>query len=278
MDFSIDRRRLLLASMALGAASGGMPAQAAAPGQSSPIHPDLAVKLIIVGRRRPGTSLAEHRHHIRKVHGELVLQNIAADPANAPRRYVQNAVFDGSFRASVPGTDPFALNRDFVTQIWVPDLQTLGRARQSPFYLQKVKHDEDNFVDQANVVFMPVRERVVAGAPVPGNQRVKLFGFVQRAANAAPEDFRRAWGSTAWTTGGSGPLRHVQNDTLPTPMGPAPLDGIDECWFGDEASAYEFLGQWNAWVNDTLVRPGLAAAGSHFALLAREDVVHAGPQ
>ena len=83
MDISIDRRRLLLASIALGAASGGTPAQAAAPGQSSPIHPDLAVKLIIVGRRRPGTTLAEHRHHIRKVHGELVLQNIAADPANA---------------------------------------------------------------------------------------------------------------------------------------------------------------------------------------------------
>jgi hypothetical protein len=93
MNLSIDRRQLLLASMALGA-SGGARAQPAASPNVAP-HPDLALKLMIVGRRRPGTTLAEHRHHIRRVHGELVVQNIAADPANAPRRYVQNPVFDG---------------------------------------------------------------------------------------------------------------------------------------------------------------------------------------
>lgn len=161
MTLSIDRRQLMLASLALGAAGGAAAQAAAAP------HPDLALKLMIVGRRRPGTTLAEHRHHIRRVHGELVVQNIAADPANAPRRYVQNPVFDGTFRAVTAGAaDPFALNRDFVTQIWFPDLPSLGRARQSAFYLEKVKHDEDNFVDQASVVFMPVRERVISGAAV----------------------------------------------------------------------------------------------------------------
>jgi EthD domain len=269
MNTSIDRRQLLLVSLALGAAGGARSQAAASP------HPDLALKLMIVGRRKPGTTLAEHRHHIRRVHGELVLQNIAADPANAPRRYVQNAVFDGSFRAGPPGTDPFALNRDFVTQIWMPDLQTLGRARQSPFYLEKVKDDEDNFVDQASVVFMPVRERVLAGTAAPANLRVKLFGFVQCAPAARAEDFHRAWGSAAWPTG---PLRHVQNDTLPTPMGPPPVDGIDELWFDDEAGARSFLARWQAWVADTLVRPGLATPGSHFVLLAHEDVVHAGPR
>lgn len=262
----MDRRQLLMASLAT-AATG-------ATGAAAQPHPDLALKLVIVGRRRPGTTLAEHRHHIRRVHGELVLQNIAADPANAPRRYVQNAVFDGSFRAGAPGTDPFALNRDFVTQIWVPDLQALGRARQSPFYVAKVKDDEDNFVDQASVVFMPVRERVLAGAAVP-HQRVKLFGFVQRAPGASADDFRRAWAAAAWTTG---PLRHVQNDTLPTPMGPPPVDGIDEFWFDDEAAARSFQSRWQAWVADTLIRPGLAAPGGHFVLLAQEDVLHAGPR
>lgn len=277
MDLAIDRRQLLLASMTLGAACAAQPRTATAmPTLQS--HPDLAVKLIIVGRRRPGTTLAQHRHHIRKVHGELVLQNIAADPSNAPRRYVQNAVFDGTFRAGLAGADPFTLNRDFVTQIWIPDMQTLGRARQSAFYLQKVKHDEDNFVDQANVVFMPVRERVMAGASVVGQQRIKLFGFVQRAAGVSPEAFHTAWRSAAWTTGRGGLLRHVQNDTLPTPMGgPPPVDGIDECWFDNEASAQAFLTHWQTWVTDTLVQPGLATAGTHFALLANEDVIHAGP-
>lgn len=272
MTLSIDRRQLMLASLALGVAGGAAAQAAAAP------HPDLALKLMIVGRRRPGTTLAEHRHHIRRVHGELVVQNIAADPANAPRRYVQNPVFDGTFRAATAGAaDPFALNRDFVTQVWFPDLPSLGRARQSAFYLEKVKHDEDNFVDQASVVFMPVRERVISGAAVAANQRVKLFGFLQRAPGAAPEEFRRAW-AAAPSALGAGALRQAQNDTLPTPMGPPPVDGIDEFWFDDEAGARAFLARWQAWVADALVRPGLAPAGRHFALLAQEDVIHAGPR
>ncbi|WP_140635326.1 EthD domain-containing protein [Methylibium rhizosphaerae] len=278
MNLSLDRRQLLLASMAFGAATGASAQPAASPVVAP--HPDLALKLMVVGRRRPGTTLAEHRHHIRQVHGKLVVQNIAADPANAPRRYVQNPVFDGTFRAPAPGeADPFALNRDFVTQIWFPDLPALGRARQSAFYLEKVKHDEDNFVDQASVVFMPVRERVMAGAAAPANQRVKLFGFLQRSPGAAPEDFRRAWGTAPWAAGGSaGALRYAQNDTLPTPMGSPPVDGIDEFWFDDEAGARTFLTRWQVWVSEALVRPGLAPEARHFVLLAHEDVIHAGPR
>jgi vanillate O-demethylase ferredoxin subunit len=277
MDYTLDRRQLLLASM-LGAAAGSTNAQAAASPDVAP-HPDLALKLMVVGRRRPGTTLAEHRHHIRRVHSELVLQNIAADPGNAPRRYVQNPVFDGTFRAATGAADPFALNRDFVTQIWFPDLPSMGRARQSAFYLEHVKHDEDNFVDQANVVFMPVRERVIGGAAAPANQRVKLFGFLQRAPGAAPDDFRRAWGTAPWAAGSSASvLRYVQNDTLPTPMGPPPVDAIDEFWFDDEAGARTFLTRWQSWVSEALVRPGLAPEGRHFVLLAHEDVIHAGPR
>jgi vanillate O-demethylase ferredoxin subunit len=262
-----NRQQVLLAPTALGV--GGCVGDSAAS-----LHPDLAMKVMIVGRRKPGTTLAEHRHHIRNIHGELVLQNIAADPVNAPRRYVQNAVFDATFRAEA-STDPFATNRDFVTQIWVPDLQTLGRARQSTFYIEKVKGDEDNFVDQASVVFMPVRERAISGVAVSANHSVKLFGFVKRASTAKAEDFYRAWTSAIWPRG---PLRHVQNDTLPTPMGLPPVDGIDEFWFENEADAHDFLPVWKAWVDDALVRSDLASPGSYFALLAHEDVVHAGPR
>lgn len=283
MNLPFDRRQPRLAPMAFGAASdtgdaGGAGAQPAAAPNVAP-HPDLALKLMVVGRRRPGTTLAEHRHHIRRVHGELVVQNIAADPANAPRRYVQNPVFDGTFRAGAAGAaDPFALNRDFVTQIWFPDLSSVGRARQSAFYLEKVKHDEDNFVDPASVVFMPVRERVITGAAALPNQRVKLFGFLQRSPGAAPDDFRRTWGAAPWAAGGgAGALRCVQNDALPTPMGPPPVDGIDELWFDEEAGARTFLARWQAWVSEVLVRPGLAPEGRHFVLLAHEDVIHAGP-
>ncbi|HHV7524615.1 MULTISPECIES: EthD domain-containing protein [Burkholderia] len=278
MKFSLDRRQLL-ASMALDATSG-TPAQPATSLGAAPPHADLALKLMIVGRRRSGTTLAEHRHYIRRVHGELVMQNIAADPVNAPRRYVQNPVFDGTFRTADAGAaDPFALNRDFVTQIWFPDPLSMERARQSAFYLEKVKHDEDNFVDQASVIFMPVRERVIGGAAAPANQRVKLFGFLQRSSGAAPDDFRRAWGAAPWAAGDSaGVLRYAQNDTLPTPMGSPLVDGIDEFWFDDEADARIFHLRWEAWVSEELVRPGLVPEARHFVLLAHEDVIHAGPR
>lgn len=275
MPHPLHRRRLLLAATALagGAAAGAQPVTPATG------HPDLALKLIIVGRRKPGTTLAEHRHHIRHVHGELVLRNIAADAAHAPRRYVQNPVFDGSYRAGPVASDRFALNRDFVTQIWFPDLATLGRARTSAFYLAHLKADEDNFVDQATVVFAPVRERVLSDAGAAPAPRVKLFGFVQRAAGATPEAFAQAWRAGAWSHPGAAlPLRHVQNDPLPTPAGPPGFDGVDECWYADEAAARAGLQRWQAWVDEALVRPGLAAAGGAFALLAHEDVIHAGPR
>jgi len=271
MDSPIDPRRQP-AGMAH-CAAGGAHAPAATP------HPDLALKLMVVGRRKPGTTVAEHRHHIRRIHGELVLQNIVADPANAPRRYVQNPVFDGTFRAAAAGgSDPFALNRDFVTEIWFPDLAALARGRQSAFYLERVKQDEDNFVDQASVVFMPVRERAIAGAAPSDRQCIKLFGFLPRAVGAAPDGFRRAWEAASWAAdGASGVLRHARNDTLPTPMGPPPIDGIDEFWFDDEIAARAFLPRWQAWVSEALVRPGLVTEGRHFALFAHETVIHAGP-
>lgn len=276
MTPDLQRRHLVLAASALGA---GVPAAAQPASANAASHPDLALKLMIVGRRKPGTTLAEHRHHIRRVHGELVRQNIAVDPDNAPRRYVQNPVFDGTYRAGQAGADRFALNRDFVTQIWFPDLPALARARQSAFYLSHLKADEDNFVDQASVLFMPVRERSLFDRAEAAGPQVKLFGFVQRANDAAPEVFARAWRAASWSRSGPGAaLRHVQNDTLPTPAGPPAADGIDECWYADDDQAREGLRRWQAWVDETLVRPGLANPGTAVALLAREDVIHAGPR
>lgn len=241
------------------------------------------LKLMIVGRRKPGTTLAEHRHHIRHVHGELVLAYVAADPGNAPRRYAQNAVFDGSFRAAPPGSDRFALNRDFVTQIWVPDLGALKRSTSTPFYLEKLKPDEDNFVDQASVVFMPAREREVYvrgdhAAAAPG--AVKLFVMLQRAPGVEATAFAAAWSAAAAAlpnlAGAARVQRHVQNDVLATPVGPAPLDGIDEFWLDDEAGAHALLAQWQRSMREALVGLGLVTEGSLFALLAHEQVVYAG--
>ncbi|MES2264245.1 MAG: EthD domain-containing protein [Pseudomonadota bacterium] len=235
----------------------------------------MTLKLNIVGRRRPGTTLTEHRYHIRQVHGAAVLRFIEAEPDNAPRRYVQNAVFDGQYRAAAPGSDPFALNRDFVTQIWCDDLAMLERSRRSAFYQEQLKEDEDRFVDQASVLFLPSREReIVARAAIPAGA-VKLFTFTQRAPGAHPAEYASAWRQAAQAAGAA-PLRHVQNDLMSPPGTVQFADAIDEFWLPDEASARALLASWSAVLTDALVRPGLASAASVVSLLAREDVVYPG--
>lgn len=236
----------------------------------------MALKLNIMGRRRPGTTLAEHRHHIRQVHGERVLEYIRVDAENAPRRYVQNTVVDGRFRAGPAGVDAFALNRDFVTQIWVPDFDALQRSRQTAFYNTHLKDDEDRFVDQANVVFMPSRERVIRAAVHPLGAAWKLFVVVQRAPGVKAETFATAWAAAAAEPVDMGALQHVQNDVLPVPGVASLADGIDEFWFLDEAAAHVALAAWETHLQARLGLSGLLASGACAALIATEDVVYPG--
>lgn len=237
----------------------------------------MSIKLNILGRRRPGTTLAEHRHHIRTVHGEAVLRFIEVAPDSAPRRYVQNAVFDGQFRNSSPGGDPFALNRDFVTQVWVDDFAMLEASRRHPFYLANLKDDEDRFVDQATVVFLPCHEREIATRGAIPAAAVKLFMLTQRAVGVDPVDYASAWRRAAQAAG-TLPLRHVQNDVVLPKGAVPPADAIDEFWLPDEVTAYAFLKEWSAVLHKELIEPGLASAAGIVALLAREDVIHSGLQ
>lgn len=246
-------------------------------------HPDLALKLVIVGRRRPGTTLAEHRRHIRQVHGERVLRYIAEDPAAAPRRYAQNAVFDGCYRPLGAGSDPLALNRDFVTQIWFKDPAALAASRRTAFYNEHLKDDEDNFVDQSTVVFMPAREREVLRRGVSARSgTVKLF-CLHQPQPGAQQAFAEAWTEARAALNAlpaaASVTRHVQNEVLPGPGGMPPgVAGIDEFWVDGEAAAQALLAQCRDWAVQALERPGWVAPGSTVLLLAREDVLHEGPR
>jgi len=236
----------------------------------------MRLKLNIIGRRRPGTTLAEHRHHIRRIHGEEVLNYIRSDPSNAPARYVQNVVVDGRFRQPGIADDPFALNRDFVTQIWVADFAALERTRSTEFYRTRLKDDEDRFVDQSNVVFLPCHERVIATRGVIPPSAWKVFVLFRRAPDVDPEQFVHAWQCVARSAGDIS-LRHVQNDVLHLPGGPLPsVDAVDEFWLPDEAAAYSMLDEWSALIERELVTTRLVVSGSAVSLLVREDVIHAG--
>ncbi|WP_186144445.1 EthD domain-containing protein [Burkholderia gladioli] len=236
----------------------------------------MTLKLNIIGRRRPGTTLAEHLHYIRKIHGEAVLKYIHEDPHNAPTKYVQNAVVDGRYRQSQIDTDPFTLNRDFVTQIWVNDFPALERSRSTEFYKTRLKDDEDQFVDQENVVFLPCIEHVVAPGGSLAEAAWKVFVLFRRAPDANPAEFMQAWRSTARLAGDLAP-RHVQNEVLHLPDRPAPtVDAMDEFWLPNETAAYSTLDAWTSRIERDLIAPRLALAASIVSLLAREDVVHGG--
>ncbi len=275
---NLQTRRMMLMNTI--AASTTLVAGAVAQAQEAQARSNLAVKALIVGRRRAGSTLAEHRHHIRQVHGELVLRYIAADPTNTPQRYVQNPVVDGQFRATAPASDALALGRDFVTQVWFPSIEALGRSRATPYFKQNIEPDEDNFVDKASVVFFPARERELFSAAPVGNGSWKLFHFIQRSSATDAAAFVKAWAAASADLrrlpGGAGVRRHVQNDILNRPGAPGLADGIDEFWLEDEASSRALLPAWQKHLTESLVKAGLAADGSLVALIAREDVVFAG--
>ncbi|UUX95119.1 EthD domain-containing protein [Aquabacterium sp. J223] len=235
------------------------------------------LKLIILGRRRPGQTRGEHRHHIRRVHGELVLRYIAEDPSHAPRRYVQNVVLDGEFPAVAAGADPFALDRDFVTQISFDELAGLPRSRDTAFYRERLQGDEDHFVDQATVLPVPSswRECRRSDGERPTH---KVFVFSRRRAGVEREAFLQAWrdGAAALHAAVPGLRRHVQNEPLARPGHPPPVDAIDELWLDDEAAAQAALAAVRGWLQRTLVQAGLADDTDRLLLIAQEQVLHAG--
>lgn len=238
------------------------------------------IKMMIVGRRRPGTTLAQHHHHIRNVHGAMVLRYIEQEPSKAPQAYTQNRVFDGTFRAPTALPDPFALNRDFVTQVWFKDMAQAVGSLQQPFYLDHLQPDEDNFVDQATVAKMPVREQVVSDTEGWGSASIKVFLLHQRAPDCAADQFTQAWAQATalWAQTPSAKLvqRHVQNHVLARPGENAPMTGIDEFWVNDAATAHQLSLSLCDILVAALVNHAAVQPGSTVMLLAEEFAMYKG--
>jgi EthD domain len=233
------------------------------------------MKLFIIGRRKPGTTLAEHRHHIRHVHGDLVQKYREADPVYAPKSYAQNQVLDGTFRASSVSEDPFALNRDFVTEIGFDSFSDLGKSREQPFYLKHLQPDEGNFVDEATVVMLPTTEVVVKAPAVLSSNSYKVFGFVAmnaglpkgtlNAAIAACHEKLKDSSATPATAG------HIMNNVT----APRSVDMVDEFWFDDLESAQTFCRLWiNAFTIELSAEQLTAIDATTFGLITHWSLFH----
>lgn len=206
------------------------------------------IKMVIVGRRRSGMTLAQLHSYLLNIHGPMVVAHIKRDGGALPKRYVQNHAFDGFYKsAATPiSADPFSLNRDFVTQVWFDDVPQAMAALQQPFYLSTLQPDEDNFVEQSSVVKLPVIDKLVSGTQ-ESKAGFKTFVFAKRAASMTLDEFHLTWSAllsgisqTLATTVG-GLERHVQCTVMHRPNEQAPIDGISECWFTSKEQATQGL-------------------------------------
>jgi hypothetical protein len=211
----------------------------------------MTVKLIMTGRRRTGQTLADHRLHMREVHGQIVLDYIRTDPARAPRRYVQNHVLHA----------PAATPRDFLTELWFPDVADIAASRQTDFYRNHLLPDEPNMVDTATVTAMVTRE---VPPSTGAGQGFKVIFLHRAAPNLGRDAFEAGW--SAMTADWPRSRSHI--------LSPAPFDGIDSVRLPSHAAAAQFVtGAGQVWL-DRLLDAGLI--GDSDVLIAQEFVLFDG--
>lgn len=242
------------------------------------------LKMMIVGRRRGGMTVAQLHHYMTDVHGAQVVACIATDPELTPQRYVQNHVFDSSFRVPSATPDPFATARDFVTQVWFNDPAQAAASLQAPFYKEVLQPDEDRFVDQPSVVKLPVVPQVLHNTDLSTGD-YKLFVLHQCAADVSLDTLQEAtlalWRPLLASTTHGSPGTHgidavVRNRVMQRPgAAPATVDLVDEVWLSSEAATRALAAHWQA-ATEAAPLQALLMPGSSVVLLAHERVMFAG--
>ncbi|MDZ5645962.1 EthD domain-containing protein [Nitrospirillum sp. BR 11828] len=187
---------------------------------------------MIAGRPCLTKSRDQALTHLRTVHGPMVF----APPADAgamPSRYEQNHVF----YPQADSSGRWLSDRDFVTEVWFNDFGHLAASVSTPYYLSRLRPDEDNFVDQDTVLKCVVREEGKWGVTKP--DAAKLFIFLKRSPSANVAAFEAAWTSAMNDLQTRcHPIAGLVNVALPGPGGAEPYaDYALEFWFADQASA-----------------------------------------
>jgi hypothetical protein len=221
----------------------------------------MTIKTMIFGRRRLGQTLAEHRSHMKDIHGQMVLDYIRLHPDQAPRRYVQNHAFDGIYPGSDARLGLFSLGLDFVTEVWFPDLAAAKASRETPFYIEHLQPDEPLMVDDSTVLALPVTEEVIR-EPAKG-ETDGFKAFVVWHGAPPPADAGEALQPIY-----AAALGHCRN----RPIFPAQVHAIDVFFFADEAAALQFSQS----LRDALVGEMPSGGTDMTVTLARQHVVFAG--
>ena len=204
------------------------------------------ITLFIYGRCARDKSRAAALDHMRRVHGPMVY----APPPDAgpmPSAYAQNHGFDDE--GALPA--PWRGARDFVTQVGFDDFAHLRAATSTPYYLERLRPDEANFVDPPSVRAAPTRPAHASGAQ---GAAVLFVVLKLRSEAPAPPDDAAVVGRAA-------------DVALPGPEGrPAPFDRIERVFFADRAAGRDYARRRFAAYAEALA-PHVEATQS-FALLA----------
>lgn len=188
------------------------------------------IKLMIIGRRAPGISRSAAHRHLRDVHGQMVVRPPAAAGA-MPRDYVQNHVLDGAYPG---GNGQHTTERDLVTELWFDDIGQLRASTSTAYYLENLKPDEPQFVDDSSVEKMVVRPEILLEG---GGGRYKLFIVLKAAPESLSDGTLRLCFDPVFLNI-PGLRLAVVNAAQTPPDGTAPFaDLIYEGWFAVQADA-----------------------------------------
>jgi uncharacterized protein (TIGR02118 family) len=105
------------------------------------------LKVVILIRRKVGTTPEEFRRHYEERHVPLILRHVGSCFADYRRSY------PGKILAAV-AVQPDALDFDVVTEIWVKDQATLDemfRRASIPEIAAEIAGDEETFIDRKAV-------------------------------------------------------------------------------------------------------------------------------
>ena len=112
------------------------------------------IKFTILLTRKPSLTREEFINHHRNQHAALFMSVPAVQ--QTVRRYVQQHAID----ATLPGMPP--TKYDGITELWFDDVDALARCFSDPVYLEKIRPDEESFLELHACDFMVSTENQVA--------------------------------------------------------------------------------------------------------------------
>lgn len=111
------------------------------------------IKFTILLKRKASLSHEQFVNHHKRVHADLFMSVPAV--RETVRRYVQQHAMP----ITLPGLPP--VKYDGVTELWFDDVEALGRCFSDAEYLERIRPDEESFLDLQGCDFIVSTENVV---------------------------------------------------------------------------------------------------------------------